>query len=235
MNHNYPPTVSQIVDDYLTRLKSQLRGMPEPDRDELAREIASHIYESYSNEPGSDEVARILAVLRRIGEPSEAIAAKASPAIVAMGRKHKLPFYILAGVLIAFFGMPLGLGGLGVLIGILAAIAGLLVAYFASAVALVIGGLGGVICSVIYLTDPGFFERLGGHFMDFGGEHLFVSPVAEGIVGIIVSLILCACGLGLLWLGRYMLRGLRFLLNWCLEKIRSLGGRKAQPPTAGRA
>ncbi len=48
------------------------------------------------------------------------------------GTKRNLPLYVLGGILIALFGIPLGGGGLGVLVGILAALAGIAVAFYAT-------------------------------------------------------------------------------------------------------
>ncbi|MCK7518238.1 MAG: hypothetical protein MZV64_11220 [Ignavibacteriales bacterium] len=44
---------AQIVDNYLERLKKGLKGIPAKDQDELVREINSHIYESFRNDPDS--------------------------------------------------------------------------------------------------------------------------------------------------------------------------------------
>jgi len=59
-----------IVRDYLERMKTQLRLVPAREQDEFLREIQSHVYEAYQQTPGEDDVAKILAVLRSLGEPA---------------------------------------------------------------------------------------------------------------------------------------------------------------------
>ena len=57
--NNYPEVVPKIANDYLERVKSQLRLVPVRERDEFLREIESHLYEAYQQTPGEDDVARI--------------------------------------------------------------------------------------------------------------------------------------------------------------------------------
>ncbi len=82
------------------------------------REIYSHIYESYTRESSGDEVERIFVVLDRLGESSEVVALRVSGAMKKMGKKRNLPLYILANFLIGTLGIPLGMGGLALLLGI---------------------------------------------------------------------------------------------------------------------
>src|SRR5258708_7770219 len=104
----YPDAVAQIAGNYLERLKFQLRLVPPAEQAEFLREIESHIYEAYMQSPGDDDVARILAVLQKLGEPSEVVADRLPGAMVRSGTKRSLPVYILGGIFIALFGIPLG-------------------------------------------------------------------------------------------------------------------------------
>ena len=61
--NNYPVAVGKIVDDYLERVKSQLRLVPAREQEDFLREIQSHVYEAYQQTPVEDDVARILAVV----------------------------------------------------------------------------------------------------------------------------------------------------------------------------
>ena len=79
------------------------------------REIQSHVYEAYQQMPGEDDVARIFAVLRNLGEPGEVVADRLPGAMVRSGTRRNLPLYVAGGILIALFGIPLGFGGFGVL------------------------------------------------------------------------------------------------------------------------
>jgi uncharacterized membrane protein len=51
MSHEFSETVDKIVTNYLNRFKKRLKSFPEQDRDELVKEIHSHIYESFENDP----------------------------------------------------------------------------------------------------------------------------------------------------------------------------------------
>src|SRR5580704_4934651 len=131
--NEYPTVVAAIANDYLERVRSRLRLVPAREQEEFLLELRSHLYEAYRQTPGEDDVARILTVLRNLGEPAEVVSDRLPGAMVRSGAKRNLPLYIIGGILIALFGIPLGFGGVGVLVGLLAAVAGVLVAYFAVA------------------------------------------------------------------------------------------------------
>src|SRR5260370_26673188 len=113
--NNYPVVVGKIADDYLQRVKSQLRPVPPREQEDFLREIQSHVYEAYQQTPGDDDVVRILVVLRKLGEPAEVVSDRLPAAMVRSGTKRSLPLYVVGGILIALFGIPLGFGGVGVL------------------------------------------------------------------------------------------------------------------------
>ena len=113
--NNYPEVVAKIAHDYLERVKAQLQLVPVRERIEFLREIESHIYEAYQQTPGEDDVARILAVLRNLGEPAEVVSDRLPGTMVRAGTKRNVPLFVVGGILIALFGIPLGFGGLGVL------------------------------------------------------------------------------------------------------------------------
>jgi uncharacterized membrane protein len=223
--NNYPEVVAQIANDYLERVKAQLRLVPARDRDEFLREIQSHLYEAYQQTPGEDDVARILAVLRNLGEPGEVVSDRLPGAMVRSGAKRSLPLYIAGGIFIALFGIPLGFGGMGVLVGLLFALAGIVFAYYAVAGSfLLVGGVFALL-GLIRIYGPGMWDRmvaLGIIQMD--------GPVAEwldqlsrsgqGFLMIVVAGVFVASGLGMLRLGKYMIRGLRFLFSLVFDWVR---------------
>ncbi len=238
----YSPAAQAVINDYLDRLKYQLAGFPAVDREDLLREISCHIDEAFAAEVGNDEMSRLFRVLRRLGEPVDVISERMSPAMVKMGKKKGLPFYIISGILIVLFGLPLGAGVFGILIGVLAAVFGILVAYFATAVSLFVSGAIGIVASAIYILDPGIVDRitqaLGGteqiHFVAFGNV-LNLSPQAEGVICLIICVILAGIGALMLWGGRYLLRGIGYLFRISWMKIREIFGRKPPVPAAGRS
>jgi uncharacterized membrane protein len=222
MNSHFPPSVEKIVTDYLERLSARLKGMPEGDRKEFLNEIRSHVFESYMNEGVDDEIDRILAVLRRLGEPDDVISSRMPQSISEVGRGRKAPLYILAGVLIALFGVPLGLGALGALLGLLAALFGLVIAYFGTAVSLAVAGFIGAVASAIAIFAPDVIftiNRLAGtEVVQFGP----LSPAAGGFLGLIVSVIIAGLGLLMLWSGRYLWRGFCFVVNLIVTRVRRI-------------
>jgi uncharacterized membrane protein len=232
--NDYPEAVSKIANDYLERVKSQLRLVPARERDEFLREIQSHIYEAYNQTAGPDDVARILAVLRKLGEPAEVVADRLPGAMVRSGTKRNLPLYVLAGITLALFGIPLGFGGVGVLLGLLAALAGILVAYYAATGTFLLVGTLLMSLGVIRFLVPELWDKLvmlG--FIQINGpsSELFdrLSPEGQGFFIIVVASAFVASGLGLLRLGKYLLRGLRFLLSlifdWTRRFAQSVGRR----------
>ncbi len=143
MGNKYPENVEKIVDDYLSRVRSNMKGVPELDRDDFIKEIDSHIYESYSDEKNGDEVGKILKVLKKFGEPADVFTKSAPKTMYKIGKEKNIPLYILIGALIAIFGLPLGFGGLGVILGILGVLLGIVAAYYAVAIGFTLGGFAG--------------------------------------------------------------------------------------------
>ncbi len=138
--NNYPEVVAKISNDYLQRVRSKLALVPAHERDEFVREIQSHLYEAYQQIPGDDDVTKILAVLRNLGEPADVVAERLPGAMVRSGRRRRLPLYVIGGILIALFGLPLGFGGAGIVVGVLLAVAGVVVAYYAAAGSILLVG-----------------------------------------------------------------------------------------------
>jgi uncharacterized membrane protein len=231
--NEYSPVVEKIVSDYLLRLKGQLGTIPTPAHQEILQEIESHIYESYAAETAANEVDRILFVLRKLGEPAEVLSSRVPRTMVAIGKRRKLPLYILGGAVALLFGVPLGLGGVALLVGLLAGIFGLLVAYFALGTSLVVGGLlimvmGGLLVFYPDLTSKLLF--MGYLHLDWGTSDLNQMPlVYQGLLSLLIGLILAAVGLGLLWLGKYLLKGLRYLLILVSQKIRQFTSQRKDP------
>jgi uncharacterized membrane protein len=238
----YSSVAQAVFDDYLDRLKSRLAGFPAADQEDLLREIAGHIDEAFAAESGGDEMDRLLRVLRRLGEPSDVISERMSPAMVKMGKKKGLPFYILSGVLIALLGLPLGAGLFGVLIGVLATIFGILVAYYATALSLLVSGVVGIIASVLLLIDPTIIEQINHAFGGREGVHLIylgtplnLPPETEALICLALCILLAGIGALMLWGGRYLLRGIGFLFKISWNKIQEIFGRRHRPSMNGHS
>jgi len=218
MANGFSGPVAQIVDNYLVRLRKDIKGFPAKDQ-----EVHSHIYESFRNDPTEDEVARILKVLDKLGEPAAVASARLPEAMVTMGKKKKLPFYILAGVLIAFFGVPLGLGGLSAAVSLIIGVLALVLAFYIVAFSLILTGWLSAVILIIRVFSPGFLDP----WMDI--YPLVSDPTLNTVIYIFGALLIAALGLGLLWLGTRMMRGIRFVFRFLFEKIRNWRKRAPVP------
>lgn len=218
MSNELPGAAEKIAKDYLDRLSDLLAGMPISDRQELLNEIRSHIYDSYMNETADDEIGRILAVLRKLGEPADVISSRMPQAVDRLGKRKKAPLYILAGILIAVFAVPLGLGAIGVLIGLLAALFGLVIAYYGLGVTLVVAGFVSGIAGFIASVRPDILERInyavGYEVFSYGPD-----PQLAGFLVLIASLIQLGLGVLILWSGKYLWRGFRFVTVLITQKV----------------
>ncbi len=221
MSNGFSGPAAQIVDNYLARLRTGLRGIPAKDQDELVREINSHIYESFRNDPTPDEVARVLKVLDKLGEPSAVISARMPEAMVTLGKKRKLPFLILAGALIAFFGVPLGLGGLSAAVGLIIGVLALVLSFYIVAFSMILTGWLGAVILIIRLFSPDFLDP----WMEI--YPLVADPTLNTAIYIVGALLIAAVGFGMLWLGSRMMRGIRFVFRLLVQKIKTWRQRKA--------
>ncbi len=220
MTHDFSEQAGKIVDNYLDRMRGHLRGLPETDREELVREIYSHIYESYAADGTEDDIQRILNVLDRLGEPSEVVASRLSGTMKRMGKRRNLPFYILAGFFIGIFGLPLGAGALALLMGLGITLVALIFTYYVTAGVLVFGGWLTWVVTTIRLFYPEFLIDYF-HTLD----QFFDSPLSV-ILNFAAGAVCILMGLGMFWLGRHILSGARFLFSQTGETIRNLRRRK---------
>ncbi len=224
MSNHFPPAAEKIVADYLEKLKAHLKGMNEKDQGEVLAEIRSHLFESFNADSEGDEIDRVLRALKRLGEPADVVASRVAPGVTRMGKRKKSLLYILAGTLIVLFAAPLGIGGLGVVVGLLAGLVALLIGYFATAVAFVVSGFVCALVGLVAIVSPDIFLDIN----RWAGETVFQfgpfqnHPQVAGVLTLIISLMLAALGLLMLWSGKHIWRGLRFVFRMGLDKVRSL-------------
>ena len=138
--------------------------------------------------------------------------------------KKKLPFYILAGELIAFFGVPLGMSGLGVAVGLIIGVLALVLAFYIVAFSLILTGWLSAVIIIIRIFSSGFLDP----WIDI--YPLVSDPTLNTVIYIFGALLIATLGFGLLWLGTRMLRGVRFIFRFLFEKIRNW--RKKAPAAA---
>lgn len=215
----YPEVVAAIVNDYLERLKRKLLLIPALEREEFVREIQSHIFEAYNQTTG-DDTQRILTVLRNLGEPGDVVADRLPGAMMRSGTARNLPLYAIGGLLLVIFGIPLGFGGFGILLGLMSALAGLLCAYYAVTGSLLLTGALVMGLGVTRFMLPEVWDRLvflGYIQMDFLER---LSPADGGLLLILFAGFFLAAGWGLMRLGKHLRRGLRFLFNLTFDWMR---------------
>ncbi len=136
--------------------------------------------------------------------------------MVSMGKKKNRPLYILAGVFIALFGLPLGIGGVAVLFGFVITLLALIFSYYVVAFSLILAGWIGAIISVIKIINPYFLDS----YIDW--TPIVSDPTLNGVITLSVSLITAALGILLFWFGRYIMRGIKFLISLPFEKIKEI-------------
>lgn len=223
----YPQAVSAIVNDYLQRLDSQLTGLAFSERREFVREIESHVFEAYAEDSTADEVERILRVLRKIGEPASVVEERLSDSLVRSGSRHRTPLRIAAGVLIALFGLPLGIGGVAALFGVLLSLGGLLLAYFAFAGSLAIAGVLLFLIGATRIYFPGLWDRLievGVLQIDPDLQRVLSLGDAgtQGFLILLAGAALLAGSAALFYFGRSIFRGISNLAILLFERARQV-------------
>lgn len=224
---DYPPVVAAIVADYLDRVRVLVPQAAVLERDDLVRELQSHIYEAYQQTPREEEVARILSVLRRLGEPADVVSDRLSQAIVRTGTARHLPLQILGGIVIALFGIPLGFAGVATLAGMLVSLTAVVASYYAVVGSILLTGAIFMALGFVRVYGPGLWERLlalGIVQIDPYTTELLdhLSPASQGVLMILLGTLCIALAIVMVWLGRYLVRGLRFLFVLAWDGMRRL-------------
>ena len=145
-------------------------------------------------------------------------------AMVTLGKKRKLPFLILAGLLIAFFGVPLGLGGLGAAVGLIIGVLAVVVSFYIVAFSLILAGWLSAVIMIVRIFSPAFLDP----WIDI--YPLVPDPALNTVIYILGALLLAALGFGLLWLGSRLMRGVRFVFRFLIEKIKNWRKKKSAAP-----
>lgn len=231
--NEYPGVVSTVVEDYIQRMRLRLNSVPSREREDFVREIQSHIYEAYQQEPGDDLVVRILTVLRKLGEPAEVVADRLPNAIVRSGSRRRSPLHIAGAILLGVFGVPLGFAGVAVMLGVFGALAGVVIAYYAAASSVILAGAIFALMGLIRSYQPELWNLLVSHGvirLDGPPGEIFdaLSPASQGTALILLACIFVAFGVTMFWLGRFLIRGMRFLMRLGFDQIRHVTGKARQ-------
>lgn len=239
MSH-YPEAVEKIVQDYLQRVGLQLKRFPNTDQAEVIKELSSHIFESYRSAICAEPVSRILEVLRKLGEPADVVAEKLQDSLLNIRRLKRVPLSVLGGIVIGLFGLPLGFAGVAVMLGGLAAVLALVTAFFATATLMLVTGVVGMGLGLVRMLNPELWDQLvaQGFIQVHGRVGQFfdlLSPPTQGALLVFAFMAVAAAGLGMLWLSKRLLRGLRFLFDLMLDRARTLFRRRRRHAFAGNS
>jgi len=166
-------------------------------------------------------------VLGKLGEPAEVVADRFSEAMMNSGTRRKFPLHIVVGILIALFGIPLGFGGMAVLAGVLVALTGIVLSFYATMAVFFLTGTLLMVLGLTRIYEPAAWDRLvayGVIQMDGPVAALFgqLTPLGQGVLMIVLASMFVVCGMAMLWLGKYLTRGLRFLFALVFDWIRIL-------------
>lgn len=220
MSNEFSPKVEKIVQDYLNQIGSCLKDLPKQEKEELIRELYSHIYEAYDSDPTEDEIERISNVFEKMGEPTEVFSTKIPSALKKISKQRKFPLFYLSALLIAILAFPLGLSGTVLLLCIAIFVPILVFVYYLLASVFLVTGPLFAIASVIQIVDPNYLSEYIKMFDMISNRRV------GGIVGLISSILLIAIGLGLFRLGRRIFRGIRFLIKLFTQRIQERRDRR---------
>jgi len=112
-----------------------------------------------------------------------------------------------------------GVSAVGLFITVLA----LILAFYVMAFSMILTGWLSAIVLIIRVFSPEFLEP----YMDI--YPILPDPTLNTLIYVFVALLIAALGLGMLWLGTRMLRGVRFVLRFLFEKIRNWRKRTPAP------
>jgi hypothetical protein len=87
-----------IWKNYFKKVTQVLRILDKEARSEVELEIQDHLYESFLDIPGENEVARLLAAIEKLGEPEEYLKAIVSDKLLHSGTRSFAPRVLFLGL-----------------------------------------------------------------------------------------------------------------------------------------
>ena len=142
--------------------------------------------------------------------------------------------------MVGMFGLPLGFAGVAMLLGGLGALLGLVAAFFATATLLLVTGVMGMGLGLLRMLNPDLWDHLVAQgFIQVHGRigQVFdlLSPATQGGLLVFIFMAVAAAGLGMLWLSKRMLKGLRFFGDLMLDRAKTLLRRRRRHAFAWNA
>jgi hypothetical protein len=110
------------------------------------------------------------------------------------------------------FGLPLGFAGVAMLLGGLGALLGLVAAFFATATLLLVTGVMGMGLGLLRMLNPDLWDRLvaQGFIQVHGRIGQFLTYYHRQLGALVFIFMAVAGRTGMLWLSKRMLKGMRF-------------------------
>lgn len=195
---NQSELIQTIASDCVVHAELHLAYLPREEREEYVRKLRTHLRETYS------EYARLE---------------------IAGASKRNLAMHVLTAALIALFGLPLGLGGVSLVFGIIVACAAVVLAYYVFAGSMLIAASLVALLAFARLFAPPLWDQL----IDSGYIHIGVPMFDQFSVGLQASILMWmavgffAAGFGLWKVGKYPLRGVRQLFRMASDWARRGG------------
>ncbi|HET9132071.1 MAG TPA: hypothetical protein VFO86_14040, partial [Terriglobia bacterium] len=112
----------------------------------------------------------------------------------------------------------------------LVALAGIVLSFYATMAVVFLTGTLLLVLGLTRIYEPAVWEKLlayGVIQMDGPAAVLFdqLTPLGQGVFMIVLAGVFVMCGLAMLWLGKYLTRGLRLLFALVFDWIRKLTAR----------
>ena len=128
---------------------------------------------------------------------------------------------VLGGIVVGMFGLPLGFRWCGNSVGRARRPPGTGGCIFRDSDPLLVTGVAGMGLGLIRMLNPDFWDygRIG-QFLDL------LSPATQGGLLVFLFMAVAAAGLGMLWLSKRLLKGLRFLFDLMLDRAKALFRRR---------
>ncbi|KAA3608757.1 MAG: hypothetical protein D8M58_18645 [Calditrichaeota bacterium] len=88
----------KIWQNYFKQVAKAMQVLDSDSREETAMELQDHLYNSFKDEKGTDEVSRLLAAIEKLGEPHEFLKPVVSDKLLQRGTKTLSPKTLLTGL-----------------------------------------------------------------------------------------------------------------------------------------
>ncbi|MEH3114123.1 HAAS signaling domain-containing protein [Pedobacter terrae] len=93
-------SAERIYKDYLYRIRKEVKGLNQPNQDEILMELNSHIYENLQENQTGNEVEKLLNILEKLGRPEEILKPLVADKKLAEATRTFNPIHVLKALLL---------------------------------------------------------------------------------------------------------------------------------------